>query len=285
VREQACGGRRWPPCCPARPSCTGPQQRRGSVCGDSRDAGARLSAITARTCKGRLPHVDVADKRLRGGAQIDDLTFVMSQEEIEQGMTLLCMTRPVSDVTVETQSDWGYSLGVGEWKGPTGHILGAPLTLVLNLTNSRPPGGHALASVPVPIFRTGMQTARGLVRPARAAESAGPPLRDAAGARRTEQGCSCKCTACTSVPHALGVGGALRAFLRIAAGRQGPQPPHDMIEEGGRSAARSAAPALDTAQDGRRRSCWRPSACHAAPAGPPRAVRLPCARRGRRKNS
>ncbi len=125
--------------------------------------------------KGRLPHVDIADKRLRGGAQIDDLTFVMSQEEIEQGMTLLCMTRPVSDVTVETQSDWGYSLGVGEWKGPTGHILGAPLTLVLNLTNSRPPGGHALASVPVPIFRTGMQTARGLVRPARAAESAGPP--------------------------------------------------------------------------------------------------------------
>ena len=44
-----------------------------------------------------------------------------------QGMTLLCMTRPVSDVTVETQSDWGYSLGVGDWKGPSGHIGGALL--------------------------------------------------------------------------------------------------------------------------------------------------------------
>ncbi len=91
------------------------------------DAGARVSA----TCKGRPPRVDAADTLLWGGAQIDDLTFVMSQEEIEQGMTLLCMTRPVSDVTVETQSDWGYSLGVGEWKGPSGHILGAPLTLTL----------------------------------------------------------------------------------------------------------------------------------------------------------
>ena len=41
-----------------------------------------------------------------------------------QGMALLCMSRPVEDCTVETQSDWGYSLGVGEWKGATGHILG-----------------------------------------------------------------------------------------------------------------------------------------------------------------
>lgn len=49
-----------------------------------------------------------------------------------QGMTLLCMTRPVSDVTVETQSDWGYSLGVADWKGPSGHIGGAyPLLLLL----------------------------------------------------------------------------------------------------------------------------------------------------------
>lgn len=42
-----------------------------------------------------------------------------------QGMTLLCMTRPVTDITVETQSDWGYSLGVADWKGPSGHIGGA----------------------------------------------------------------------------------------------------------------------------------------------------------------
>ena len=49
-----------------------------------------------------------------------------------QGMALLCMARPVSDVVrIETQSDWGYSLGVGEWKGATGHIAGKnvdPLT-------------------------------------------------------------------------------------------------------------------------------------------------------------
>ena len=43
---------------------------------------------------------------------------------MRQGMALLCMTRPVSDVIVETQSDWGYSLGVGDWKGPSGHIRG-----------------------------------------------------------------------------------------------------------------------------------------------------------------
>jgi hypothetical protein len=49
-----------------------------------------------------------------------------------QGMTLLCMARPVSEtVRIETQSDWGYSLGVGDWKGATGHIAGKepePLT-------------------------------------------------------------------------------------------------------------------------------------------------------------
>ena len=49
----------------------------------------------------------------------------MSEDELAQGMTLLCMARPVSDVVrVETQSDWGYSLGVDEWKGATGVILG-----------------------------------------------------------------------------------------------------------------------------------------------------------------
>jgi len=49
-----------------------------------------------------------------------------------QGMVLICMARPVTDrVKIETQSDWGYSLGVGEWKGATGHIAGKnvdPLT-------------------------------------------------------------------------------------------------------------------------------------------------------------
>lgn len=55
-----------------------------------------------------------------------------------QGMALLCMTRPVSDVTVETQSDWGYSLGVGDWKGPSGHIRG--------VRQSVPPRAHHLAA-------------------------------------------------------------------------------------------------------------------------------------------
>lgn len=42
-----------------------------------------------------------------------------------QGLTLICMSRPVSDVVkIETQSDWGYSLGTSDWKGATGHIAG-----------------------------------------------------------------------------------------------------------------------------------------------------------------
>ena len=43
-----------------------------------------------------------------------------------QGLALLCMARPLSDaVVIETQSDWGYSLGTAEgWKGATGEIAG-----------------------------------------------------------------------------------------------------------------------------------------------------------------
>lgn len=42
-----------------------------------------------------------------------------------QGLVLICMSRPVSNVVkIETQSDWGYSLGTSEWKGATGHIAG-----------------------------------------------------------------------------------------------------------------------------------------------------------------
>eukprot|EP00951_Prasinocladus_malaysianus_P011924 scaffold88409_cov42-Prasinocladus_malaysianus.AAC.1 len=41
------------------------------------------------------------------------------------GMVLACMCRPVSDCTVETQSDYGYSLGDDNvWPGPTGNIFG-----------------------------------------------------------------------------------------------------------------------------------------------------------------
>lgn len=41
-------------------------------------------------------------------------------------MTLLCMARATSDCTFETQSDWGYSLGVAEWKGATGAFESRP---------------------------------------------------------------------------------------------------------------------------------------------------------------
>ena len=50
--------------------------------------------------------------------------FILSVLQM-QGMALICMSRPASDhLKIETQSDWGYSLGVGEWKGATGHITG-----------------------------------------------------------------------------------------------------------------------------------------------------------------
>lgn len=41
-----------------------------------------------------------------------------------QGLALLCMSRPVTDCKIETQSDWGYSLGSGGWQGATGEIGG-----------------------------------------------------------------------------------------------------------------------------------------------------------------
>ena len=37
---------------------------------------------------------------------------------------LVCAARPVGDVSIETQSDWGYSLGTKSWKGATGYIKG-----------------------------------------------------------------------------------------------------------------------------------------------------------------
>jgi len=76
---------------------------RGGICG----------ACVGKITSGSVDQTDVAD-----------LEFTVSEEEQAEGMALLCMARPLEDCTVETQSDWGYSLGVGEWKGATGHILG-----------------------------------------------------------------------------------------------------------------------------------------------------------------
>jgi hypothetical protein len=36
----------------------------------------------------------------------------------------------VAAQVIETQSDWGYSLGVGEWKGATGKFEARPDPLV-----------------------------------------------------------------------------------------------------------------------------------------------------------
>lgn len=73
---------------------------RGGICG---------------TCSGRIVEgtVDQSD--------VSDLEFVLEPEQIEQGVALLCMARPLSDCVVETQCDWGYSLVTGEgWRGATG---------------------------------------------------------------------------------------------------------------------------------------------------------------------
>jgi len=77
---------------------------RGGICG----------ACVGRVVEGEVDQSDVAD-----------LSFCMSEEEEADGMTLLCMSRPVSDVVrIETQSDWGYSLGIAEWTGATGELSG-----------------------------------------------------------------------------------------------------------------------------------------------------------------
>lgn len=50
---------------------------------------------------------------------------MLTPEEIDNGLTLLCMCRPVTDVVyVETQSNWGYNLGSNNWEGPTGYLAG-----------------------------------------------------------------------------------------------------------------------------------------------------------------
>eukprot|EP00891_Asterochloris_glomerata_P005317 jgi/Astpho2/5317/Aster-05871 len=81
-----------------------PYTCRGGICG----------ACVGRVVEGKVDPSDIAD-----------LEFTLSEDEIAQGMALICMSRPASNtVRIETQSDWGYSLGVAEWKGATGHIAG-----------------------------------------------------------------------------------------------------------------------------------------------------------------
>ncbi|KXZ54540.1 hypothetical protein GPECTOR_4g605 [Gonium pectorale] len=86
-----------------------PATCRGGICG----------ACVARVTKGTIDASDIAD-----------LSFTVDEDEQAQGMALLCMSRATSDLSIETQSDWGYSLGVGEWKGATGKFSARPDPLV-----------------------------------------------------------------------------------------------------------------------------------------------------------
>jgi 2Fe-2S type ferredoxin len=82
-----------------------PATCRSGICG----------ACVARRTAGSIDQSDVAD-----------LSFTLTDDEVEAGMTLLCMARATSDCTFETQSDWGYSLGITDWKGATGAFESRP---------------------------------------------------------------------------------------------------------------------------------------------------------------
>eukprot|EP00245_Coleochaete_scutata_P006409 TRINITY_DN20834_c0_g1_i1.p1 TRINITY_DN20834_c0_g1~~TRINITY_DN20834_c0_g1_i1.p1 ORF type:complete len:254 (+),score=39.89 TRINITY_DN20834_c0_g1_i1:53-763(+) len=78
-----------------------PWSCRGGICG----------TCVGKVVKGSVDQSDVAD-----------LTFTLEQKDIDDGMALLCMSRPLEDCDIETQSDWGYLMGITEWKGATGNI-------------------------------------------------------------------------------------------------------------------------------------------------------------------
>jgi len=69
-------------------------------------------------CVGRVASgaVDMSD--------VDDISFVLEEEDVAKGMSLLCMARPVAgqDIVIETQCDWGMLMGIEEWKGPSGNV-------------------------------------------------------------------------------------------------------------------------------------------------------------------
>lgn len=84
------------------------------------DLPATCKAGICGTCVGRIAKgsIDPSD--------IADISFTISEEEQAQGLAMLCMTRPTSDCDIETQCDWGYSLGVQEWQGASGRFSGTP---------------------------------------------------------------------------------------------------------------------------------------------------------------
>ena len=101
------------------------------------DAGLDAGLEIPFTCRGGICGACVA-RCARGEtdqSDITDLEFTLSEEEIADGMTLLCMARARGYVEIETQSDWGYSLGVAEWKGATGEITGRDPTPLMGDTD------------------------------------------------------------------------------------------------------------------------------------------------------
>ena len=55
------------------------------------------------------------------------MSFVLDEDQQAQGFALLCMARPLSDVEVEAQCDWG-NISLSEWKGAT-FFKGEPVPL------------------------------------------------------------------------------------------------------------------------------------------------------------
>ena len=62
-------------------------------------------------------------------SDIGDIDFTLNEEEQACGMALICMVRACSDIVVETQADWGYSLGFSKWKGASGRFSSTPEAL------------------------------------------------------------------------------------------------------------------------------------------------------------
>lgn len=63
-------------------------------------------------------------------SDIDDVSFTLEDDQVEQGMALICMGRATADSELETQCDWGLSLGIHDWKGASGKLSGEVKPLI-----------------------------------------------------------------------------------------------------------------------------------------------------------
>jgi 2Fe-2S type ferredoxin len=97
------------------------------------DAAEEAGLDLPATCRGGICGACVA--RVRDGApvdmsDVDDLSFTLTEDQIDQGMALICMARPTGDVRLETQSDWGMNLGISDWRGASGSFSATPEPLM-----------------------------------------------------------------------------------------------------------------------------------------------------------